>query len=175
MARKFREVKDAQSSASNNGVDISVADYSRIRSLQQLPATYPFWTRHATTSGIVYMDFDPTVAQVVDGVDVDISEYKFNLSKTPLMLAWFRFADSSNNYSSTTDIYKYPLVRRNSSGTALESFTCFINSSRKLLRFSRRAITAYGTGTTRVYIKFFIFDDDPFKNPNNRTGGWFNP
>ena len=172
MPRKFREVNDSQSSVYNG---MPVADYSRIRSLQQLPATYPFWTRHATTSGIVYMDFDPTVAQVVDGVDVDISEYKFNLSKTPLMLAWFRFADSNNNYSSTSEIYKYPLVRRNSTGTALESYTCFINSGRKLLRFSRRAITAYGTGTTRVYIKFFIFDDDPFKNPNNKTGGRFNP
>lgn len=173
--KKFREINDVPISDGTQTQDISLVDFSRIQALQQLPATYPFWTRHATTSGIVYMDFDPTVAQVIDGVDVDISEYKFNLSKTPLMLAWFRFANSSNTYSDTTEIYKYPLVRRNNSGTALESFTCFINSNRKVLRFTRRAITAYGSGTTRVYIKFFLFDDDAFKNPNNRTGGWFNP
>lgn len=174
MSRKFREIETLPVEDGDDAQDISLVDYSRIRSLQQLPATYPFWTRHATTSGIVYMDFDPTVAQVEDGVDVDISEYKFNISKSPLILCWFRFADSSNNYTDTTEIYKYPLLRRNSSGTVLESFTVFINSSRKLLRFYRTAVTPYGTGTTRIYIKFFLFDDDPFKNPDNVTGGWIN-
>lgn len=169
---KFREISLTPNNTSEQ--DISVVDYNRIKTRMQLPATYPFWTNHASSSGIVYLDFDPTVAQVQDGVDIDISEYKYNFSKTPLVLAWFRFANSDLTYSNTTEIYKYPIVRRNTSGVALEAFTMYVDATSKILRFSRRSVSSYGTIPLRIYIKFLMFDDEPFKNPITRTGGVIN-
>jgi hypothetical protein len=162
----FKEIKgpSAQQSSGAAG-DLSLVEYQRLAAKQQLPGANPFWTRHATTSGIVPLNFDTNAAAgVQDGVDVDVSEGDYNFEKTPLLLAWFRFANADSTYSDSTAIYRYPLEIGGG------SFEQFISADRKLLRFYRRSITPSGVATpTRIYIKFFIFDDDPFKNPNPIT------
>lgn len=143
---------------------------ARVSSLEYLPGTYPFFTRHAATSGIVPLDFDTTLDDVTDGVDVDISEFRYNFERTPLMLSWYRFAASDLSYDPRSEIYKFPMVRVDDSGTELEQYSTFISSQRKLLRFEREALSAYGSaGTTRIYIKFFLFNDEVFKNVIDRS------
>lgn len=130
---------------------------ARPSTLDFLPGKYPFWTRHASASGLAYIDYDPSTTYVQDGVDIDINEFRYNFNKTPKMLSWFRRSDDSLQYTDTTTIYKMPTYAPDA------IYQGFVDSSRQLLRFSRRALAGVGSSTTeRIYIKFFLFDDEVF-------------
>jgi len=137
---------------------------ARPSTLDFLPGKYPFWTKHASASGLAHIDYDPSLTYVQDGVDIDINEFRYNFSKTPKMLAWFRKADSFLDYSETTPIYKMPTFAPDA------IYTGFIDANRKLLRFSRRSLSGSGGSTTeRIYIKFFLFDDEVFNTIENNV------
>lgn len=138
---------------------------ARPSSLEFLPGQYPFWTRHAVFTGMTYLDYDTTVLSRVDVViSLDDADIKFQ--NTPLILSWLRDADSALNYTNTTPIYRFPIVRRNSStGVEQESFNNGFFVENGSLYFVRHGINTFGSaGTTRTYIKFFLFDDDAFLN-----------
>lgn len=127
---------------------------ARPSSLDFLPSKYPFWTRHASASGVAYIDYDPSLTFVLDGVDIDINEFRYKFDKTPKLMAWFRRSDSLLGYSNTTKIYKMPTFAPDA------NYRGFIDSERKLLRFTRRSLSGTGGSTTeRIYIKFLLFDD----------------
>lgn len=135
---------------------------ARPSTLDFLPGKYPFWTRHASASGLAYIDYDPSNTYVQDGVDIDINEFRYNFTKTPKMLAWFRRSDDNLEYDDSTPIYKMPTYAPDA------VYQGFIDASRKLLRFSRRALVGVGSPTTeRIYIKFFLFDDEVFNTIEN--------
>jgi len=147
----------------------SLEENARPSSLNFLPAPYPFWTRHAAFTGMTYLDYNSSVISRVSVV-IDTTDGGHNFAKTPLVLTWVRDSDSSLNYTTSTAIYKFPIIRRNSSGVAIESFNTSFFSATNQLYFVRHSITAFGTSATkRVYIKFFLFDDDPFLNPNTTS------
>ena len=137
---------------------------ARPSTLSLLPGKYPFWSRHASATGMCYIDFDPSLTYINDGVDIDINELNYNFPRTPKMLAWIRWADSALNYTDSTSIYKMPTFAPDA------VYNGFIDSERKLLRFSRITLSGNGVSRTeRIYIRFFLFDDDVFQSIEGRT------
>jgi hypothetical protein len=134
---------------------------------QFLPAPYPFWTRHAAFTGMTWLDFDPSALSRVDvRINLDESDVKFD--RTPLLLAWLRDANDDLSYSDETPIYRFPCVR-----DERESFNNGFFTDNTTLYFVRHSGDVYGSsGTKRVYIKFYVFNDDAYLNPDNRS--WVN-
>lgn len=141
----------------------------RISTLDLLPGVYPFWSRHAALTGMTWLDFTTSSGGGVrNSVTIDLSDSDFNFTQTPLILAWFRDANADLTYSDSTPIYRFPIVRRNTSGVELESFNTSFFADYDQLYFVRHGITAYGSaGTKRIYIKFFLFKDDAFLNSDS--------
>lgn len=154
--RNFREIPQ-------QSIDTGTAriDSERVAAHQQLPGAFPFWERNCALSGMTWIDFNPTVVANRSAVEISLSN-KFK--NTPLILSWFRAANSDLSYSDSTPIYKFP------GNDGYASFNSSFFSTNNTLRFARHSITAYGTSTTyRVYIKFFLFTDDAFINPIDNT------
>lgn len=140
----------------------------RLQNRDILPAPYPFWTRHAAFTGMAYIDYNPFTITGFDTVNVSLGASKIKFTKAPLVMAWCRDAASDLSYSDVTQVFKVGTVRRNSSGTALDIISG--STSKTNVSFSRTAASAYGLNITyRVYIKFFIFSDEPNLNQAEGT------